>query len=195
MKKPMFLRLRREETGAAVIEFAFAAPVMLIMLMGIFDLSHNMYTSSILQGSIQEAARDATIEGASTAEIDAYVEKIVHQISPGANVTFERFAYTNFKQVKQPEDFTDVNGNGTCDAGEPYFDANENGKWDPDRGQHNSGNARDAVFYEVTVDFKRLFPIAKLIGQSEYFTMKSATVLRNQPYGLQSTAGMNANCT
>ena len=191
----LFTRLRQDRKGAAVVEFALGAPLMLMIIIGIFDLSHTMYTSSILQGSIQEAARDASIEGAPTDVIDARVTDIVHQIAPGSTVGFVRHAYTDFQQVRQPEDFTDVNASGTCDAGEPFFDANENGRWDPDRGVSSSGNARDAVFYEVTVNFKRVFPIAKLIGQSEYFTMKSATVMRNQPYGMQTSAGMNGNCT
>ena len=61
----MIARLRhalaRDTRGAAVIEFALCAPVLLIGMMGLFDMGHNMYTASIIQGAVQKAARDSTI--------------------------------------------------------------------------------------------------------------------------------------
>ena len=42
------------------------------------------------------------------------------------------------------------------------------------------------VLYTVIVSYPRMFPIARLIpGQTDTFTMRSQTVLRNQPFGLQ----------
>ena len=35
---------------------------------------------------------------------------------------------------RKPEEFTDTNGNGTCDDGEPFEDVNDNGTWDADGG-------------------------------------------------------------
>jgi len=41
-------------------------------------------------------------------------------------------ANTSWHHVMGPEDYTDTNGNGKWDAGEPLVDANGNGTWDPD---------------------------------------------------------------
>lgn len=183
-------RLKRDRDGVSAVEFAMIAPLLLLTLLGLFDLAHNMYTSSMLQGAIQQAARNSTIEGAagSSAALDGIVTRAVTRIAPGAKLTFSRKAYTNFADVSRPEDFTDVNSDGSCNLGEPFEDVNGNGSWDADRGTDGFGGARDAVLYKVTVTYPRAFPIARLMpGQSDTMTISSATVLRNQPYSLQES--------
>ncbi len=192
--------LLRDQSGVTVIEFAMIAPMLCVMLFGLFDLSHNMYTAEMLQGAIQKAARDSTIEGAAgnNAALDAIVTRAVQAVAPNATLGFSRKAYTNFTDAARPEDYTDVNANETCDAGEPFEDANNNGNWDLDPGTAGFGGARDAVLYSVTVNYKRVFPIAKFIpGQSDDFTLVANTVLRNQPYGQQNSPPTPpmGNCT
>ncbi len=197
---PMRLaRLGRDTDGVSAVEFALIAPVLLMMVMGIFDLGHNMYTTSMLQGAIQQAARNSTIEGAASnpAALDGMVTKAVRAVSPNSTLQFSRAAYTNFTDMVQPEDFVDSDNDDVCNNGEPFEDANANGTWDVDQGIAGQGGARDAVMYIVTVSYPRLFPIARLIpGQTDTFTMRSQTVLRNQPYGLQGIASSaTGNCT
>ena len=188
MSRLRLQQLAAENEGVTAVEFALIAPVLLMMVMGIFDLGHNMYTSSMLQGAIQQAARNSTIEGAAAnpAALDGLVTQAVRAISPHATLQFGRAAYTNFSDVGQSEDFTDSDSDDVCNNGEPYEDANGNGTWDTDQGIAGQGGARDAVLYSVTVSYPRLFPIARLMpGQTDTFTMQSQTVLRNQPFGLQ----------
>lgn len=178
--------LARDRAGAALVEFALILPALLLTLLGLFDLAHNMYTSQILNGAIQQTARNSTIEGAgdNEAALDAAVTRAVQGISPAATVRFARAAYRDFGDIARPEDWTDLDGNGRCNSGEPYEDANANGNWDRDPGKTGFGGARDAVLYTVTIDYPRLFPIARLIpGQNERMQMQTITVLRNQPYG------------
>ena len=170
------------------------------MLMGLFDLSYNMYTTQMLQGAIENAARNSSLEGSTgkEAQLDATVSTAVHAVAPAAKLTFTRRAYSSFTKASRPEDFTDVDGNGMCNKGEPFEDANSNGKWDADGGKTGFGGARDAVLYTVVVKYQRAFPIAGLIpGQSKTFTLSAATVLRNQPYGQQAanSAPATGNCT
>jgi hypothetical protein len=196
----MIARLRkslaRDTRGAAVIEFALCAPVFLIAMMGVFDLGHNMYTASIIQGAIQKAARDSTIEGAEDrgSALDDRVTMMVRQIAPKAELTFKRTSYSTFSDVGQPEDWNDVNGNGSCDDGEPFEDANGNGSWDTNMGKTGFGGARDAVLYEVDVTYRRVFGISKILGQSQDFHTAARTVLRNQPFAAQDTSRITANC-
>ena len=187
-------RLPSDSEGATVIEFALLAPVLLLTLLGLFDIGYNTYTSSILQGAIAKAARGSSIEGSRPATLDARVEDAVHDIAPNAVVTFERKAYSSFSDVGRPEDFSDLNGNGACDAGEPFEDVNGNKRWDADRAKAGGGGARDAVLYTVSVSYHRAFPIAKFIGVSDMHEMQSATVLRNQPWDEQDTAVTVGNC-
>ncbi|MFM5916994.1 MAG: TadE/TadG family type IV pilus assembly protein [Novosphingobium sp.] len=192
--------LARDERGVTIVEFALISPVLMLMLMGLLDLAYNMYTTEMLQGAIQTAARNSSLEGSSgkEAELDAIVTKAVQAVAPGATLTFDRRSYSSFTDAGRPEDYTDVDNDGTCNHGEPYEDANGNGSWDLDRGQAGFGGARDAVLYTVTVTYQRPFPVAGFIpGQSKDFTLSAATVLRNQPYGQQSVnaAPVTGHCT
>lgn len=195
-----FLRqLATDCRGATIVEFAMVTPALLLTLMGLFDMSHNMYTAQMLNGAIQQAARNSTIEGAGGREaaLDAIVTRSVKAVSPNATVRFTRTAYRDFTSVGRPEDWSDVDNDGSCNNGEPFEDANGNGTWDRDPGSSGFGGARDAVLYTVTIDYPRLFPIARLIpGQSEQMQMQSSTVLRNQPFGLsEAPAPVTGNCT
>lgn len=188
--------LLRDDGGATIVEFGMVAPVLLLTVMGLFDMGHNIYTAAILQGAIQKVARDSTIEGADTvtATLDGRVTAAVRNIMPQAALTFSRKSYTNFSDVAQPEDYDDVNGDGVCGNGESFEDANGNGQYDSDRGITGHGGARDAVLYTVTVDYPRLFPLAKMVGLSDQVKTVSKTVLRNQPYSAQNTAAAIGKC-
>lgn len=189
--------LIHDSSGVTVVEFALISPVLLILLMGTYDAAYQLYASSVLQGAIQKAGRDSTIEGAaaSIATIDQKVADTVRYVVPNATIAFTRKSYTNFGNVATPEDFTDQNNNGTCDFGEVYEDANGNGTWDADRGKDGQGGSKDAVLYTVTVTYPRPLAIAPMIGLSKTITLKTETVLRNQPYGLQGVTKLVKNCS
>ena len=189
-------RVRRNARGVAAVEFALVAPALLLTIMGIFDLGYNIYANTMVQGAIQQAARDSTIEGADArlSQIDTTVADAVRGVVPNATIAFSRRAYANFTDVARAEDFTDSDGNDSCDNGEPFEDANRNGTWDTDRGSTGQGGARDAVLYSVTVTYPRGFPMARMIGLPETVTTDAITVLRNQPYNLQDNRPAVGQC-
>lgn len=191
-------QLANDTRGATIVEFALITPALLLTLMGLFDMAHNMYTAQMLNGAVQQAARNSSIEGAASrqAALDLLVSRSVKAISPDATVQFSRAAYRDFTNVGRPEDWTDLDNDGVCSEGEPFEDANGNGAWDRDPGANGFGGARDAVLYTVRIDYPRLFPIARLIpGQSERMQMQSVTVLRNQPFGAAaSSEAVTGNC-
>jgi hypothetical protein len=178
--------LPRDARGTTAVEFALVAPVMLITIMGLFDMGHAQYTRALLEGAIDKASRAATIEGTNTTSIDARVSTVVRQIAPSATLTFSRTTYSDFSDVGMPEDFDDIDKDGTCNNGEPFEDANGNGTYDLDRGKIGNGGARDAVLYTVSVSYRRILPIGRMIGQSDSMKMSVTSVLRNQPYGIQA---------
>lgn len=191
---PALRTLTSDQHGAAVVEFAMVAPVFLLALLGVFDMTYNMYTASLLEGSIQKAARDSSLEGAA-ATLDADVTETVRVIAPDADLQFSRMAYSEYADVSQPEDYTDMNGDSRCNDGEPFEDVNANGVWDADRGISGFGGARDAVLYEVTVTYDRPFPVSGFVpGMSRRVTTVARTVLRNQPFGQQMTVATVGNC-
>lgn len=190
------LRLRKDEKGNTVVEFAMVAPVFIVMLIGVFDVAHTLYTSSVLQGVMQKAGRDFTLEnsGSNKTTLESYVTDQVNIIAPSATVTFNQKAYFDFGDVEQEEIFDDENGDGVCNANEAFEDANDNGQWDADRGQSGNGGARDAVLFTATMTYPRLFPMAELIGLPENVELSSSTVLRNQPFDTQDRSVATRNC-
>lgn len=187
--------IHADKQGVAIHEFGLLAPVLMIMLLGFFDIGHNMYANTMLFGSIQKAARNSTLEGANEAQVDAIVSEAVQDVvGNDVTLTFKRTAYTSFTAVSKAEEFTDLNSDGTCNAGEPFEDANRNGTWDQDQGEAGLGGARDAVVYDVTVRYPRIFPIAPLIGISPFHETTATTVLRNQPFGDQQERTDVGNC-
>jgi Flp pilus assembly protein TadG len=188
--------LGRDTRAVTAVEFALIAPALLTILLGTFDIGYNLYAASVLDGATQEAARDSTIEGAETKglAIDDRVTAAVHNVVPNATVSFSRAAYRDYSDIHQPEDYTDVDKDGSCDNGEPFEDVNGNGIWDADRGADSMGGARDAVLYTVTMSYPRIFPVMHLIGLPEVVTTQTKTVLRNQPYGTQNRVVTIGKC-
>ena len=186
--------LASDRTGATVVEFALVLPVLAITLMGLFDMAYNLYAASVTEGAVQKSARDATIQGASTAIQDTAIRTSVQQVVPGATVTISRKAYASFAKIGQAEDFTDANGDGRCNGGEPFEDVNGNRIWDADRGSAGQGGARDAVLLTVTATYRRAFPIGSFIGLPADNSLSSVAVLRNQPFDMQSNPVVVSNC-
>ena len=190
----------RDARGATIVEFAMVAPVMGLVLLGAFDVGHTLYMRSVLQGILQKAARDATLEtGLVTANQNTLDDKVKLQVRALANnstITFSRKYYRSFTNAAaaQFEPYTDSNGNGTCNGGEPYQDNNNNGSWDATGGNSGQGGAKDAVLYTVTVSYPRFFPIYNFVGGSNTTVLTASTVLRNQPYGDQAVPTVR-NCT
>lgn len=198
MKPSTPKRLRQDEDGATLTEFAIVAPVLILMVMGIFDMAHSQYTAALMNGALQKAGRDLTLQsaGVNESDIDAEVQAQIRSVVPGsATVELVKLSHAEFEDIGEEEEYTDDNGDGVCNNGEPFIDANDNGQWDPNRGAVGIGGARDAVLYTVNVSYDRLFPMAGLAGLSEQVQLSASTVLRNQPFADQALVFAEGNCT
>ena len=183
--------LRRDSGGIAAVEFAVILPAFLILLMGGFDLGHTLYMRTVVQGAVQKAARDSTLESASPQTIPVIDQKVREQIeslNTSADIAITRRFYRTFSQAAaaQHEPITG-DGDNLCEPGETYTDSNGNLVWDSDGGDEGQGGARDITIYTVRVSYPRMFPVARLIGLSENVTVEGKTVLQNQPFGRQGT--------
>lgn len=198
-----FTLLRRvgaDRSGVSITEFGLIAPVLITLLMGFADLGHTLYMQSVMQGAVQTAARSASLEtGTNTntqSAIDAEVTEQIKRLAQNATVTITRTYFRDYTKAANPakEPFTDTNGNGTCNAGEPYEDSNENSVWDIDNGRTGQGGAKDSVVLNAQIVYPRLFPMARLVGLPANVTLNASTVLVNQPYGDQAAVTVR-NCT
>lgn len=63
-------RFLRSERGAAAVEFALIAPVLLALVFGIIDFGRAMFTYNVLTAAVREGARTAAVSGISTMTFD-----------------------------------------------------------------------------------------------------------------------------
>ncbi len=168
-------RLRQSERGTAFVEFALTAPVFLLILLGIFDYCWQMYAQQVLQGVVAKAGRDATLEGfaADQSALDDTVEAQVKNVFANADVTFSRRVFDDYSDIR-PLRWVDSNGNGIQDPSPEDC-------WE-DGGRQGNGGADDVVQYTVSMRFDRVLPVWRMLGQPQYQTLSSTTLLRNQPF-------------
>jgi len=182
----------RDERGVTLVEFAAILPALCVLLLGIFELGYRSYAASVLQGALHEAARMATVGGVTQAQIDTRVHTRLRNFSSNATITIDTQSYQDFASVRQPERITqDTEPLAQYNVGDCYDDANANGRWDADRGSAGTGNSEDIVRYEVTLAYRRVFPIAGFLGWGDTETIRSNTVLRNQPYAARVNRTVN----
>ncbi len=176
------------EEGTTAIEFAFIAPVLMLMMFGIIELSLMMYTQSVMEGATSISSRlgktGYTESGISREQ--TIRNKLSARATGLLNVslfTIQSKSYSQFDTIGEAEPFLDANGNGQHDAGENYTDVNGNGVWDEDMGRAGYGNANDIVVYNVSYPWHVATPlIGRIFGEDGTLVLKASAVVKNEPY-------------
>lgn len=189
---PLARRLRRDRDGVSAIEFTLIAPVFLMLIMGIFDVGQMGYGLSVLNGAVQKAARDSSLETSNTEAADNLVKKQVKGIFPGATFHSTRTSYYDFVDIGRAERWNDANNDGDCNNHESYVDENGNGRWDEEIGVQGNGGASDVVIYRFTVTYKTTFAIPFMPNQWNQRNLTATAIRKNQPFATQDGYGSTA---
>jgi len=187
-KKGLLRRLALNRDGVAALEFALGAPVVVLSVTGLIELSMVLFVTSLMEGGIRDASRfgiTGYIPPGTTRE--AQIRKIVGDATVGLidmdAAVIETLVYPSFNDVGKPEPFTDTNGNGNYDTGEPYTDINGNGQWDSDMGAAGLGGPNDIVLYKITTDWRLMTPLmVPLMGSDGKMTLSASVAVRNEPF-------------
>ena len=183
-------RLRGDIRGVTIVEFAIILPAMLTLICGAIEMGHMILARVVLEGAVTEAARQATasLESGEPQRDTVMRNSIIRSMSdfptaPGQSITITATVYRDFSTAF-PETFTDTNGNGKYDVGEPYVDRNKNGVWDsatPIAGS-TLGGPGDVVSYTVRFPKRVLFGfVGDAIGlRSGVIPLSASTVVRNE---------------
>lgn len=180
-----------DNRGAALIEFAFIAPVFLTLLMGGLDAGYSVYLNTVAAGTIESTARASSLAGATESQFNRDVRTAVAKllptsVDPVSAITITQKNYKNFSRIGEPEKLTtDKNGNGLLDSGDCWLDEDNDGEFGMNNGASGIGGPDDAVYHIVQVTVPRLFPVHELIGLSENTVVTVKTLVINQPYGAQ----------
>jgi Flp pilus assembly protein TadG len=181
--------LRRDTKGATIVEFALILPVLCMMLLGTLDLGYRSYVASVVQGTLHDAARMATVGGVTTAQIQTFVTTRLQAFSRNATITTATRSYSDYSGVKVAETITnDTAPFGVYNPGDCFQDSNGNGTYDTDRGRSGTGGSEDVVYFEVTMTYPHIMPVGKLFGWSGDVTTVQNTVLRNQPFAARNNS-------
>ena len=157
-----------DQNGAAMVEFAFVAPLFIALLCAIIEFSGIMFVQAILEGSAREASRYG-LTGFTSGGVsrEDQILSIVEDNTYG--------------DIGQPEPFTDENGNAVWDNDEPYTDINGNGTWDPDMGAAGLGGPGTVVVYRMSYDWNIMIPLFyPIFGNS--IRLESNIAVRNEPF-------------
>lgn len=188
--------LAHASDGAALIEFAIIAPVFMMLVIGSLDIGQMAYGRAVLAGAVQKAARDSSLETASTEQADNLMKEIVTPVLPGAEITTTRTSYYDFIDIGRPERWNDGNNNGDCDNNESFVDENSDGIWNEDIGVDGNGGASDVILYTATVRYTPVFKIPFMPEKWSERTLTASAVRKNQPFALQQALGTNSGiCT
>jgi len=187
--------LARNNEGATMVEFAFVAPILFTVLLGLTDFGYQMYVNSVVEGTVHQAARLATVGNKTPDQIDDFVKKQLSTFSSNGTITIKKTNYYQFSGIGKPEKLTvDLNGDGKWDpdpdptdmvVGDCYEDLNNDGKWNSVAGRNGLGGSDDIVYYQVEFSYPRVVPMSGFLGWSNTVTTRAMTVMRNQPYASQ----------
>lgn len=179
-KRPGF---GRDQRGVVAVEFAMILMPMLILIFGMIDIGYQIYATSILQGTVANVARSATLEGATLTALETEARMRLDGIATGSDVVVASTSYKDFSSIGKPEKITtDTAPIGSFNPGDCYIDANSNGSYDTAQGTAGLGGAEDVINFSVTVTFHRLTPIAEYLGMDDPVSTTRSAVLRNEPY-------------
>jgi len=188
MSKNMRISFFRCQDGAAAVEFALIAPVLLLFTIGIIEMSFLMLTQNMMESATFAAARTGktgfTEAGESREQsIRDALEDLAGTVMDVNQISIDSKTYNEFGDVGKPEPFIDANANGTRDSGENFTDINGNGTYDTDMGSSGLGGAGEVVVYTVSYPWHLTTPLLSLIfGQNGIVNLTARTVVKNEPF-------------
>jgi len=190
-----FRRLLIDRTGSPAIEFALAFPVVIGLSLGILEVSYVAFADATLEGAVRDASRrgvtgftpDPDEPQQSREEyVRGRIEDLMAKFPVEGPIEIDTRVYESFGDIGEPEPFSDVNGNGSYDAGESFDDINGNGQWDADMGEAGLGGAGAVVVYSARVNLRMLTPAFRWMTGEGNGTIElgAQTAVRNEPFNL-----------
>jgi Flp pilus assembly protein TadG len=181
------------QSGVAAVQFALIIPIMLLCILGAFQLGYIGFAQSRLESAVRQGSRvgitGKTVDKPTRQEaIEDNVVFSMRNISkvPELPIIYTSKAYPTFSTLTQPgEPFEDKNGNGICDTGEVYFDYDGvDGRSTQDISSPGVGQPGDVVQYEITYPLDLFVPVAnEFFGSDHRLNLKARTVVRNELFG------------
>lgn len=181
----LYSGLRRNENGSAMVEAALGLPILLAVMIGVFEIANFIFVSTAVENAVLHASRfgvtGATDDGSTRED---QVRAIIAEQTFGrvdmSTVQIDTLVYQQFSDIGEPEPFTDTNGSEVYDEGEPFSDVNGNGVWDDDMAVAGLGGAGDIVLYRVSYNANSLTGFMDWAHRA--INISSTVAVRNEPF-------------
>lgn len=183
-------RLAGDVSGSAVVEFAYIAPLMILMICGFMEYAHLSSARTTLEAATMRAARAVAATDCPSARDETMLEIIQEGMKTVPSADGEKAkvvtkAYSgNFSDI-EGDPFKDLNNNKKYDPDteETFEDINGNGEYDLELGTIGSiGGAGQVVSYKATYKVASLFKfVSQQFGGGDSYTIEASTVIRNEP--------------
>jgi Flp pilus assembly protein TadG len=182
-----------DRRGSAMVEFALGLPVLMMVLVGVFEVCMLVFANVLLEGGVRAAARygitGREVGGASREE---QIANIIAEESLGlldVRITgIETFVYDSFDEIGSGEEYVDANGNGEWDPGETFTDANGNGIYDAEPGTPGAGDGSQVVLYNVSGEWQTFTPfIGHVMGNNGSVPLRASVAVQNEPFDTDDT--------
>jgi Flp pilus assembly protein TadG len=179
----------RAADGATAVEFALISPVVVLLVMGIIEMSLMMLAQNLMESATFAASRTGKtgyVAGGTTREdtILQALNNIAGSVLDTNRIIITSASYDEFGDIGEPEPFVDANANGVRDEGENYTDVNGNSQYDSDMGASGAGDSGEVVVYTVTYPWHIATPIVNSVLGDENgdINLVARTVVRNEPF-------------
>ena len=189
-------RLSRDTRGISAVEFGLMIIPFLLVMVGLLDLSYQMYVHSVFQGAANDAARMVSVESPNIGTSGSLQDRVKQLVQarmqdidmPGAVYTVQADTYYRYSDHGKSEKLTrDVNSNGRYDTGDCWMDTNPNGIYDVTVSARSGvGGADDVIQFTFNLQTPRLIPIGRLWGSTDNLSMNVTTAVKRQPYANQA---------
>jgi TadE-like protein len=196
--------IKKDEEGAALVEFALCFPLILITFgMGV-DFGYESFVRTVSVGTVQEVARKGSFEAGSVGKVEKRVRDVLGKYTKPENITITMRNFREMSKIATPELVTkDVGlpgyyfGTGDC-----WQDSTENGQYDKDQqGTNGLGKAESSVEYTMTAKFPRLLGMTTILlglvdalsptkaetsaginKHSKYFNVEQKVIVQREPF-------------
>lgn len=194
--KSFLKRLRRDKDGMSMVEFALISMPMTAAMFGALEVGYQAYVTSMVQGTIQQMARFGSLEGKTETDVKQFAYQNLGKFVESTDVDIDTRNYRTFADMGKPEKITtDTAPIGQFNLGDCFVDRQTNNEYDMVMdGESGLGFAESVVRYTLKVKFKRLSPVADMVGMENPKEITRVTMIRNEPFqGVESAPTICTN--
>jgi Flp pilus assembly pilin Flp len=182
-------RLRRDESGATAIEFAFVSTIVVYLMVAIIEYSMAMTVGNSLEAATNLSSRLGKTgyvdEQAQLDQEETIMEEVERRVGPMIDidkVEITHEVYNDFESLTNPDIIVDKNGNGVIEEadGDSWTDVDADGFMD---GGSGLGTGGEIVVYRVTYPWSVFTPfMSQFVGNDGIIELSAYSVVKNEPY-------------